>query len=145
VRRQLPVLGIALLAKRNVKLLTASGDDLTDSDDLGRKMMRQVAGAFAEYEKGRLVAKLRSGRERKRNETGKKVGGRKSHAELWPEVVAEARRLRRAKGKTDRPSYREIGARLKDAGYCNERGESFNPQSVRAMIEGPQPRPPRRL
>ena len=136
---------IALLAKRNVKLLTASGDDLTDSNDLGRKMMRQVAGAFAEYEKGRLVAKLRSDRERKRNETGKKVGGRKSHAELWPEVVAEARRLRRAKGKTGRLSYRETSARLKDAGYCNERGELFNPQSVRAMIEGPQPRPPRRL
>jgi hypothetical protein len=57
-----------------------------------------ASGAFAEYEKGRLVAKLRSGRERKRkrkrNETGKKVGGRKSHVELWPEVVAEARRLR---------------------------------------------------
>jgi DNA invertase Pin-like site-specific DNA recombinase len=68
-------LGIALLAKRGVRLLTASGDDLTDSDDLGRKMMRQVAGAFAEYEKGRLVAKLRSGRERRRKETRKKVGG----------------------------------------------------------------------
>lgn len=46
-------------------------------------MMRQVAGAFAEYEKGRLIAKLRSGRERKRKDTGKKVGGRKLHAELW--------------------------------------------------------------
>jgi hypothetical protein len=45
-------LGIALLVERNVRLLTASGDDLTDSDDLGRKMMRQVAGAFMEYEKG---------------------------------------------------------------------------------------------
>jgi len=53
------------------RLLTASGDDLTDSDDLGRKMMRQVAGAFMEYEKGRLVAKLRGARERKRKETGK--------------------------------------------------------------------------
>jgi hypothetical protein len=29
-------------------------------------MMRQVAGAFMEYEKGRLVAKLRDARERKR-------------------------------------------------------------------------------
>ena len=48
-------------------------------------------------------------------------------------MVAEARRLRRAKGKASRLSYREISARLKDAGYCNERG---NPQSVRAMIEG---------
>jgi DNA invertase Pin-like site-specific DNA recombinase len=136
-------LGIALLAKPAVRLLTASGDDLTDND-LGRKMMRQVAGAFMEYEKARLVAKLRGARERKRKETGKKVGGRKSHAELWPEVVAEARRLRRAKGKTGRLSYREISARLKDAGYRNERGEPFNPQSVRAMIEGPQARPPRR-
>ena len=135
-------LAIALLAKRGVRLLTASGDDLTDSDDLGRKMMRQVAGAFMEYEKGRLVAKLRSARERKRKVTGKKVGGRKSHAELWPDVVAEARRLRRAKGKADRPSYREISARLKEAGYLNERGKPFNPQSVRAMIEGPQRRNP---
>jgi hypothetical protein len=77
---------------------------------------------------------------RKRLETGKKVAGRKSHAELWPEVVAEARRLRRAKGKAGRLSYRQISTRLKDAGYCNERGQPFNPQSDRAMIEGPQPR-----
>ena len=137
-------LSITLLAKRGVRLLTASGVDLTDSDDLGRKMMRQVPGAFMEYEKARLVGKLRGARERKRKETGKKVGGRKSHAELWPEVVAEARRLRRAKAKTGRLSYPEISARLKDAGYRNERGEPFNSQSVRAMIEGPQPRPRRR-
>jgi DNA invertase Pin-like site-specific DNA recombinase len=134
-------LGIALLAKRGVRLLTASGDDLTDSDDLGRKMMRQVAGAFAEYEKGRLVAKLRSGRQRKRLETGKKVGGRKSHSELWPEAVALAKRLRRASPKTgERLSFREISQRLSDAGHLNERGQPFNPQSVRAMLEGPQPR-----
>ena len=47
-------------------------------------MMRQVAGAFMECEKGRLVAKLRGARERKRigsdyarkrKEIGKKVGG----------------------------------------------------------------------
>ena len=54
-------------------------------------------------------------------------------------VAQGRRRLRRAKGKTGRLSYREISARLKDAGYCNERGQPFNPQSVRAMIEGPQP------
>src|SRR5690242_2335277 len=49
-----------------------------------------------------LVAKLRGARERKRKETGKNVGGRKSHAELWPEVGAEARRLRRSRGKAGR-------------------------------------------
>jgi len=39
------------------------------------------------------------------------------------------------RAKPGRLSYREISARLKDAGYVNERGESFKPQSVRAMIE----------
>jgi hypothetical protein len=82
-----------------------------------------------EYEKGRLVAKLRAAREPKRKEAGKKVGGRKSHAELWPEVVTEGRRLRRVKGKVGRLSYREISARLEEAGYCNEGGQPFNPQS----------------
>ena len=36
-------LGITLLISRGVRLLTASGDDLTASDDPTRKMMRQIA------------------------------------------------------------------------------------------------------
>ena len=40
------------------------------SCDPTRKMMRQIAGAFAEYEKARLVHKLRHARERKRKEAG---------------------------------------------------------------------------
>ena len=56
-------LGIIALIKRGVRVLTASGDDLTDSSDPSRKMMRQIAGSFAEYEKARLVAKLKAARE----------------------------------------------------------------------------------
>ena len=67
-------LGITLLISRGVRLLTASGDDLTASDDPTRKMMRQIAGAFAEYEKARLVSKLRHARERVRQEKGKCQG-----------------------------------------------------------------------
>ena len=63
-------LGITLLISR-VRLLTASGDNLTASGDPTRKMMRQIAGAFAEYEKARLVSKLRHARERVRQEKGK--------------------------------------------------------------------------
>ena len=59
-------LGILALIKRGVRVLTANGDDLTDSSDPSRKMMRQIAGSFAEYEKARLVAKLKAARERKR-------------------------------------------------------------------------------
>ena len=45
--------------------------------------MRQIAGAFAEYEKARLVSKLRHARERVRQEKGK-CEGRKPHGELRP-------------------------------------------------------------
>ena len=42
-----------------------------------------------------------------------------------------ARRLRRASPKTgERLSFREISARLAEAGHLNERGRPFNAQSV---------------
>src|SRR6202035_382193 len=78
-------LGIIALIRRGVRVLTASGDDLTDSSDPSRKMMRQIAGSFAEYEKSRLVAKLRAARERRRAATGK-CEGRKGWAEINPEL-----------------------------------------------------------
>src|SRR4029079_14474124 len=59
-------LGIVALIARGVRVLTANGDDLTDSSDPSRVMMRQIAGAFLQYEKARLVAKLRAARQRRR-------------------------------------------------------------------------------
>ena len=77
-------------------------------------------GAFEK----RLVSKLRHARERVRYEKGK-CGGRKPHGELRPEVVAEAKRLRRAQSKTgERLSYRKIGTQLAAAGFVNERERS---------------------
>jgi hypothetical protein len=38
-------LGVLLLIKRNVRVLTANGDDLTDTSDPSRVMMRQIAGS----------------------------------------------------------------------------------------------------
>jgi hypothetical protein len=67
-------------------------------------------------EKARLVAKLRGARDRKRA-AGQKVEGRKSLAETCPEVVAAAKRLRRASPKTgERRSLRAIATALAEAG-----------------------------
>ena len=127
-------LGITLLISRGVQLLTASGDDLTASDDPTRKMMRQIAGAFAEYEKARLVSKLRHARERVRQENGK-CEGRKPPVELRSEAVALAKRLHRTSPKTGkRMSLRKIAAALAEAGHLNERGQPFNPKSIVAMV-----------
>ena len=58
--------GIIALIERGVRVLTASGDDLTATDDPFKVAMRQIAGVFAQLEKSRLVAKLKAARDRKR-------------------------------------------------------------------------------
>ena len=126
-------LGIIALIKRGVRVLTAGGDDLTDSSDPTRKMMRHIAGAFAEYEKSRLVAKLKVARDRQRAEQGK-CDGRKSHAELRPDVVARAKQLRRAKPKGGRLSLRDIAAQLETEGHLNEIGRRYSAASVASML-----------
>jgi DNA invertase Pin-like site-specific DNA recombinase len=77
-----------MLLKRGVRVIASSGDDPTDVSDPSRIMMRQIAGSFAEYEKNRLVRKLREARERSGN-----LGGRKQYAEARPETVALAKQL----------------------------------------------------
>jgi hypothetical protein len=72
-------------------------------------MMRQIAGAFHEYEKARLVAKLRAARDRKRAAAGK-CEGRKSWAEINPDLVREAKRLRRRSPKGHQRSLRDVAA-----------------------------------
>ncbi len=127
-------LGILLLINRGVTVLTATGEDLTQTDDPMKKAMRQIAGVFAELEKTRLVSKLRVARERKRHAEGK-CEGRKSHAEARPDAVAIAKRLYRRNPKSgQRRSLRTISAELAAAGFVNERGQPFHPESVKAMV-----------
>jgi len=106
-------LGVLVLIKRGVTVLTASGENLTVTDDPARVMMRQVAGSFAEYEKTRVVQKLRAGRERKKAETGR-CEGRKPPS---PELVKEAKRLARKRPKGGKRSLRQIAGELADLGF----------------------------
>jgi DNA invertase Pin-like site-specific DNA recombinase len=128
-------LGIVVLVSRGVRIITANGDDLTDTSDPSRVMMRQIAGAFAQYEKARLVARLRRAREVKG-----KLGGRKSLAETRPEVVELARRLRHTRSGKQR-SLREISAELAQRGFVAKKtGRPFEAAQVSRMLaeEGEQ-------
>ena len=127
-------LGILALIKRKVRLLTANGDDLTDASDPSRNMMRQIAGAFHEYEKARLVNKLKVAREAKKAVTGK-CGGRKTYAERDPAIAIAAKALA---GERPRLSLREIAERLFAQGYgVTLKGQPMHPypaSSVRNML-----------
>ena len=132
-------LGIVSLTERGVTVLTASGDNLTETEDSMKKFMRQIAGAFAELEKSRLVGKLKHARQRIRKERGK-CEGRKAHAEINPDAVLLAKRFHRANPLNgERRSLRKIAAELEAAGFVNERGQPFNPKSIKAMVEGSRP------
>jgi DNA invertase Pin-like site-specific DNA recombinase len=127
--------GIATLAGLGVRVITSRGDDLTESDDEMRVAMRQIVGVFSQLEKTRLVKKLRAARERKRQSGDPRWTGRKPHAEKRPEVVAMAKRLRRANPVTGkRRSLRKIADELAGAGHRNERGAVYSAKSVRAML-----------
>jgi DNA invertase Pin-like site-specific DNA recombinase len=92
--------GISLLVGLGVRVMTAAGDDLTDSDDEFRVAMRQIMGVFSQLEKTRLVKKLKAARDRKRK-PGVRVEGRKTRVERLvkqktPEATAEITRLKEA-------------------------------------------------
>jgi DNA invertase Pin-like site-specific DNA recombinase len=131
-------LGVLLLIKRAVKVLTASGDDLTDARDPSRVMMRQIAGSFAQYEKTRLVTKLRGARERLREINGK-CEGRKSYAERDPDLVLAAKRLHRRSPKGHRRSLRDVARELHAMGYGNKQGQPYSASCIKSMVEGPTP------
>jgi DNA invertase Pin-like site-specific DNA recombinase len=86
-------LGVVLMQQRGVKVITANGEDLTETDDPSRIMMRQIGGAFAQYEKARLVGKLRAARDRKSEKTGKRIEGRKAGNGIYQPVYAAIRTL----------------------------------------------------
>jgi len=136
--------GFAKLRELGIELIAADSPNAFLDDGPTSKLIRQVLGAVAEFDKAMTVAKLRGARERKRRDLGK-CEGRKSHAERRPEAVLEAKRLRRASplnGK--RRSFRKISQELAAMGHLSSRGTPFSASAVQAMVEGERPPKPSR-
>ena len=115
-----------------IDLIAADSPTAFVEDTPTARLVRQVLGAVAEFEKAALVAKLKGARDRKKRETGK-CGGRRTHFDVRPEVVRMARELRDT-GAT----LRDVSAKLAAAGYLNEQGKPFAPKSIASMVIGPK-------
>ena len=135
-----------LVQEVGYRLLQDRGIDLIASDspqsflDTGptSKLIRQVLGAVAEFEKAMIVSKLKGSRDRKRRMTGQKVEGRKSIAERQggEAIVLEARRLYRKSPKTGRRrSLRQIADELVAHGATSSSGKALSPSVVKRMLE----------
>src|SRR4029450_8878461 len=108
--------GHARLRERGIDLIAADNPGSFIDNTPTAKLVRQVLGAIAEYDKAMTVAKLRGARERKRKAHGK-CEGRKPPAELYPAFGREAKRLGLASPLTGkRRSLRKIAAELAKIG-----------------------------
>ena len=127
-------LGLGLLEKLGVQVFTANGDELTNTADPAKKMMRQISGAFAELEKARLVAKLKAGRDKVRAE-GKPIGGMPATADTNPAAVTRAKELRRKRPKQKPMSFAKIADQLAKEGFVSRVRKAFTAMAIKRMCD----------
>jgi hypothetical protein len=114
----------AKLQALGIKLVAADSPQSFLDDTPTSKLIRQILAVVSEFDKGMVVAKLKGARDRKRVLTGKKVEGRKSHAELRPELVALVRQLRRKRPKGGSGRYGRFLPSLRRGASCTSAGTS---------------------
>jgi DNA invertase Pin-like site-specific DNA recombinase len=120
------------MGKHGVSILSATDGDLLE-DDPTRKLVRQVLGAIAEYDKTMLVLKLKASRDRVKAKTGK-CEGRKSYQESNPELLAEIKRLRRKPRNGKRLSLQKTVEVLQEKGFKSDTGKEISLGILKKII-----------
>jgi DNA invertase Pin-like site-specific DNA recombinase len=118
--------------QNGINVISATDGDLLE-DDPTRKLVRQVLGAIAEYDKTMTVLKLRAARERKRRAQGK-CEGRKSYGEIKPEVLKELKRLHRKPRNGRRLTAKKIAEKMTAAGFTTADGKPFTGNNVSTIL-----------
>jgi DNA invertase Pin-like site-specific DNA recombinase len=129
--------GHDLLKARGIELVPVDAPDHFADDTPTARMVRQILGAVAEFEKASLVLKLRGARDRRSAALGRRVEGRKSYRATVPALVREAKRLARKNPRTGRKrSLRAIAAELAGLGFLNGQGRPFAAAQVARLLAG---------
>lgn len=128
--------GYEMLKSRGIELIAVDSPDSFVGNTPTANLIRQVLGAVSEFEKAMLVEKLRGARERKRRETGKKVGGRRNYAEIdgGLELIALAKKLHRYPVNGRQRTLADVAKALADAGYLSSAGTQYTPTAVSRML-----------
>jgi DNA invertase Pin-like site-specific DNA recombinase len=120
---------IADFRKRGITVISTHEPDLC-SDDPTRKLMRQIMGAIAEYDKAMLVAKLRGARQRKKARTGRCEGSKPFGASEDHQPVIDLIMSLRASGM----AVDTIAETLNAEGHKSKTGGRWYGSSVRNVI-----------
>lgn len=119
------------LKKRQIALLSANEPDLDDSPT--RVLFRQMLGAFAQYERAMIEAKLRHARERRREQEGR-CEGRKPYGQ-HPKRPEEVKWLHTMVQLSSQGfTHREIAEQLNSQGAPTRRGKPWHHGSVGKIL-----------
>ncbi len=120
---------IADLRKRKITLISAAEPDLC-IDDPSRKLLRQIMGAIAEYDRAMLTAKMKAAKDRMKAE-GKRCEGRKpfGHAAGEEFTLGRMRELR-ASGLT----FERIASKLNEDKVPAKLGSNWSTGSVHKIL-----------
>lgn len=111
-----------------------------DGDDHTRKLVRQLLGGIAEYEKAVIRGRMMAGKAAKvakggygggRPAYGLKAEGRALVADPKERRIVETVTLHRQRGD----SYRQIAAALTEAGLSSRSGSDWHPDQIRRIAQ----------
>lgn len=122
---------IQSLLKEGFELLSAaSGEENLCGNDPGRKLMRTIMGAIAEYDKQMIVLKLRAARHRTKQRTGRCEGHKPfGHYEGEQAILAHMRELQAAGG-----NWESIAATLNAEGIKTRSHGKWYPATARKIL-----------
>lgn len=125
--RKWPIIGD--MRKRGFEIISVSEPDLC-RDDPSRKLVRQIFGAIAEYDRCMIVLKLRGARQRMRAKTGR-CEGRKPYGarEGEQEVISLIRELS-ARGM----NYSTIADKLNTDGVSTRYNAKWYPANISRIL-----------
>jgi DNA invertase Pin-like site-specific DNA recombinase len=123
-----------------VRVIEAEGgNDLSAGDNTNptAKLIRQILGAVAEFDKTSIVLKLKAARVRTRREKGR-CEGRKPFGERDGEAATMdlIRSLRRKPKGGSRMSFAAIAEKLNQDGIRSRTGKPWHPEVIRRLLGG---------
>ena len=128
------ILGHQKLQELGFDLIAVDSPSAFTDDTPTAELVRSLLGAVSSFERATVVARLKSGRERKKMLTGKGQG-RKSLTEVFPDLSVKAKRLRRKSSKTGkRLSYDKVAEALFAAGYATSKGNRYSASTVKSLV-----------
>lgn len=121
--------GHAYLKQRGISLIAVDDLDAFTADMSTAKLVRQVLGAVAEFEKANLVAKMKRARDKASERAGRRVEGRKGYVRGNASLVALAKEL--SEGRT----LLQVSAALLELGHVTKAGKPFSASQVKRLVE----------